>query len=87
MNPLWDIGTTAGMEQSQRWFQDMMRCIKDDGFWGIPRSLSCYRVNNTNKTLELHVGNGDEPVERVAESLGWTVIKNQNERTETWKTK
>lgn len=60
--------------------RNVVRIIKHDGVWGIPRSGTLFRVDHNKKQLILIVpGNDDDDdfdaTKKVFKHIGWEVVK------------
>lgn len=49
-----------------QWTENLIRSIKDGGMWAIPMSSNIYRVNHTEKQLELVEGDALEMHDMVS---------------------
>lgn len=49
------------------WQESWLRVLKDNGVWGVPMNQSAFKVNKTDKTFELTIGDPyDETNRRIA---------------------
>jgi hypothetical protein len=62
------------------WCRNIVRVIAHNGVWGIPRSGTIFRIDQTNKRLVLITpGNDDDSdfdaTKTVFKHIGWDVVK------------
>lgn len=60
------------------WCRELVRVIKHDGIWGIPRSNTVFKIDQNNKQLVLVAGDETDgdfiATKMVFAHIGWDVV-------------
>lgn len=67
-------------ESVLEWCRNLVRTLKDNGVWGIPRSGTVLKIDKENKRLILLVAGKDNDADFLAtqhvfRQIGWDVVK------------
>lgn len=64
-----------------RWCENLVRTIKHNGIWGIPRSQLVFQIDHEKKQLRLVSGDPEHPdvaaTRHIFSYLGWDVDDSQ----------
>lgn len=72
----FNIDTEEGMANAVEWTEKAFAVLADGGRWIVPRSMSIYEVNKTDKTVRRIRGMYPEPViRRVLIAAGYTYFE------------
>lgn len=69
-----DISTPEGMANAIEWQANHLSRISQGGVWGVPRSLSIYRIDHVKREATKLCGDPEPDIQKVFEAMGWTVV-------------
>jgi hypothetical protein len=79
----FDINTIDGMTNAMKWQAAMLSYIRQGGTWIVPRSMSLYEIDHTNRVATKRTGSDEPEIERVFEGMGWRVVTISPDQSES----
>ena len=75
----YSIDTVEGMDRAKAWTANMLRMLKPQAAWAVPRSGSIYFIDQDAKTVTRE--SGEDEIDRVFVAMGYTILTGQGQRS------